>query len=134
MVDKTLPITGGCLCGAVRYQSTAPPQKTGYCHCRMCQRVTGAPVAVGVYFRCDTFQVVQGQPRYYRSSAIAERGFCENCGSRLIYRELDSDSISVEVGSLDRPEAAPPSYHIGIESQIPWFEIDDQLPRTRIDE
>ena len=127
-------ITGGCLCGAVRYESTKQPHKVGYCHCRMCQRASGAPVAVGVYFHGDTFRFVQGKPKYYRSSATVERGFCGKCGSRLIYRILGSDSISVEVGSLDHPGTTPPAYHIGIESQISWFEINDELPRTRIDE
>ena len=127
-------ITGGCLCGAVRYESTEQTQKVGYCHCRMCQRVSGAPVAVGVYFQRDTFRFVNGKPKYYQSSANVERGFCANCGSRLIYRILNSDSISVEVGSLDHPELTPPEYHIGIESQIPWFEIDDELPRTTSNE
>ncbi len=41
MSDKTTPITGGCMCGAVRYEATEPPQKVGYCHCRMCQKWTG---------------------------------------------------------------------------------------------
>ena len=127
-------IMGGCLCGAVRYESTNQPHKIGYCHCRMCQRASGAPVTVGVYFHVDTFRFVQGKPKYYQSSATVERGFCDKCGSRLIYRILGSDSISVEVGSLDHPAATPPGYHIGIESQISWFEIDDELPRTRIDE
>ena len=133
-MNDEVKITGGCLCGLVRYESTEQPHKIGYCHCRTCQRASGAPVAVGVYFHGDTFRFVQGKPKYYQSSAIVERGFCENCGSRLIYRILGSDSISVEVGSLDHPEIAPPAYHIGIESQIPWFEIDDDLPRKRIDE
>lgn len=132
MVDSE-NITGGCLCGAVRYESTEQPHKIGYCHCRMCQRASGAPVAVGVYFHLDTFRFVRGAPTYYQSSAVVERGFCENCGSRLVYRNLGSDSLSVEVGSLDRPEITPPTYHIGIESQIPWFHIDDDLPRARID-
>jgi len=134
VVSNDEKTTGGCLCGAVRYESTAQPHKVGYCHCRVCQRVSGAPVVVGVYFQQGTFRFVKGQPRYYQSSASVERGFCENCGSRLTYRIFGSGSISVEVGSLDHPELTPPEYHIGVESQIPWFEIDDELPRTHIDE
>lgn len=65
----------------------------------------------------------------HQSSDIAERGFCRNCGSRLVYRPLGSQTIALEVGSLDQPEDAPPTYHAGVESEIFWFIFDDQLPR-----
>jgi hypothetical protein len=127
-------LTGGCLCGAVCYEAAGPPDRVGYCHCRTCQKASGAPVAVGVFFRDEAFRFTRGRPRFYRSSEIAERGFCPDCGSRLVYRPLGSGWISVEVGSLDRPEAAPPTYHTGIESQVSWFTLDDGLPRKRTGE
>jgi len=126
-------ITGGCLCGAVRYEAGEPPYKVGYCHCRMCQKTSGAPVAVGVYFNEQAVQFTKGEPKYYRSSEVAERGFCEHCGSRLVYRPLGTKSVSIDVGSLDNPEVAPPQYHIWVESQITWFTLDDELPRRSSD-
>ena len=122
--------TGGCLCGSVRYESTQKPLKVGYCHCRMCQRVSGAPVSCGVYFQESTFRFIRGKPKYYQSSENVKRGFCENCGSRLTYQISGAQAISVEVGTLDKPELSPPEYHICIESQIPWFELEDGLPRS----
>ncbi len=126
--------TGGCLCGAVRYEVSEPPQKSGYCHCRMCQKANGAPCTIGVYFAKHAFRITSGRPTFYRSSDFAERGFCPNCGSRLIYRPLSTESIAVDVGSLDRPEDTPPTYHTGVESEISWFILDDQLPRKRTDD
>lgn len=136
MNKPELPMTGGCLCGAVRYESSQAALDANYCHCRMCQRVSGAPVTVGVFFPLNAFRFVAGEPRIYRSSANVERGFCSDCGSRLTFRRLDADTIVVvvEVGSLDRPQAVAPTRHIGIESQLPWFEISDALPRKRIDD
>ena len=72
----------------------------------MCQRSNGAPVVVGVPFDDAAFHITQGEPKYFASSDIAERGFCGDCGSRLIYRPTDGGAISVEIGSLDHPEAA----------------------------
>ncbi len=120
--------TGGCLCGAVRYVSDEPPQQVHYCHCRMCQRANGAPVVVGVPFNDAAFRFTHGEPKLFNSSDIAARGFCADCGSRLIYRSTGDGAVSVEIGSLDHPEHAPPIYHTGVESWVPWLAIDDDLP------
>ncbi len=125
--------TGGCLCGAVRYEADERPLRIGYCHCRMCQKASSAPCTVGVYFAKRTFRFTRGQPTFYKSSQIADRGFCADCGSRLVYRPSGSDSIAAEVGSLDRPEDALPSYHTGVESEIFWLSLGDALPRKRSD-
>jgi hypothetical protein len=134
MSDKNTPITGGCLCGAVRYESNEPPQRTSICHCRMCQKASGGPFVVGVYFRKAAFRFTYGQATFYRSSDIGERGFCATCGSRLIYRPFGGPLMAVGVGSLDHPEDVSPEYHTGVESQVPWLKMDDDLPRVRTDE
>jgi len=85
---KSALITGGCLCGDVRYEISKPPIDSGYCHCRMCQRFSGAPVIFGETFPIEAVQFTQGQPTYYKSSPIAERGFCKRCGSSLTYEPL----------------------------------------------
>lgn len=136
MSDK-VKITGGCLCGAVRYEVTQnPDDDTPYCHCRICQKALGGPFAYFVIFSGpnigDTFRFVRGEPKYYRSSEWAERGFCPECGTPLVMR--DSEGFGVMVGSLDRPEDFPPTVHVGIESQVPWLKIDDSLPRQRTEE
>lgn len=134
MSDKTIPITGGCLCGAVRYESTESPPNVGYCHCRMCQRSAGGLHIVWVFFPWSSFRFTQGEPTYYRSSDAAERGFCASCGSPLIMRD-QTDELCVHVGTLDHPEDWPPNYaHGGMESKVPWEVITDELPRYTTDE
>ena len=137
MAEIHLPITGGCLCGAVRYEvSQLPDDDVGYCHCRMCQKASGGLFSYSVIFDApnigETFKFIQGEPKYYRSSEWMERGFCPECGTPLVFR--DSGGFGVMIGSLDRPEDFPPTSHSGIESQVPWLKIDDGLPRWRTED
>ena len=134
MGDASDRITGGCLCGAVRYESDQPSRTGTYCHCRMCQKAYGNPFGTFVIFSREAFRVTRGEPKYFKSSKSAERGFCADCGSPLIMSVFASDSIAVMVGSLDHPRDAQPKKHMGIESQIPWLAIDDDLPRMTTDE
>ncbi len=143
-MDKSEPVTGGCLCGAIRYEITEPEIDAELCHCRMCQRFSGGPVLAWASFPKEALRFTQGEPKYYQSShgnpkyyessPIAERGFCPNCGSSLTYRGLVpqlSDWIFVCVGCFDNPETFAPTWHLGIENQMPWLDIHDDLPRVR---
>ena len=129
------PITGGCLCGAVRYEISALAIDVTYCHCRMCQRFTGGLIVAGAFFPREAVRFTQGDLKYYQSSAIAERGFCANCGSGMIYKPFVtvrfSDTFWVLLASLDNPENFVPTWHLGIESQMPWLNVHDDLPRVR---
>lgn len=60
-----LPVTGGCLCGAIRYQADAAPEWVAYCHCRMCQKALGSIFGVFAAFPLDAFRYTQGEPRYH---------------------------------------------------------------------
>ncbi len=141
---KKLLTTGRCLCGEVRFEISAPAISTNFCHCRMCQRFTGGQMVAVAHFPREAIKFTRGEPKYYRgdpkyykSSPIAERGFCGNCGAGLIYRGLTaqwSDSIVVHVSSLDNPEDFPPTWHLGVESQMPWADIYDNLPRVRCED
>ncbi len=134
MSEKTMPITGGCMCGAMRYESSDPPVDVYYCHCRMCQKARGGPFSINGEFHRDKFRFTRGQPKFYRSSAWLERGFCAECGTPLASRYFKNGTIFVSIGSLDHPEDAPPEMHWGIESQISWLTIDDGLPRMRTED
>jgi hypothetical protein len=70
------PVTGGCLCGAVRYESQEAPTEGYFCHCRTCQKHYGNLFGAVVRMRGSAFRFIKGQPKYYRSSDIARRGFC----------------------------------------------------------
>ena len=121
---------GGCLCGAVRYEVTADPSRVDYCHCRMCQRASGSVVTTWAEFNEREFVCTKGRIQYHQSSCYAERGFCAQCGSSLVARPLAGGKVEVMTGSFDDPEAFQPNgVHCGIESQMSWLKIDDELPR-----
>ena len=125
-----LPVDGGCLCGAVRYRVSAEPTDSAYCHCRMCQRRSGAPAVATVEVPVAGFAIVQGAPAAYRSSPAAHRVFCRDCGTELYFALLDDPpSLSLNLGTLDDPEATSPSKHIWTSSRLSWFDVDDGLPR-----
>ena len=98
-------ITGGCLCGAVRYRVAAFQEGATVCHCRTCQQSGGGPFMVFAPVAHADFAVTHGALTLYRSSDIAERGFCASCGSPLTYRGFASDHVSVAVGTPRRPRA-----------------------------
>ncbi|MFC3615557.1 GFA family protein [Lutimaribacter marinistellae] len=130
---KALVVTGGCLCGKIRYEIDMPAISSGYCHCRFCQRFTGSAMSVWTAFPSAGLHLVKGEPRFFASSPIAERGFCPDCGAALFYRLVRPQPAAYVVvfkGSLDAPEQNAPSAHSGVESRMPWLEILDDLPRT----
>jgi hypothetical protein len=130
-------VTGGCLCGAVRYEAEAFLQRAYYCHCRDCLKSTGQVVSTGVPVRTGSLRFTKGELKYYNSSEWGRRGFCADCGSRIVWRPRraeDDWQTNLEAGSLDNPEDVRPRMHIFADRQLPWFEIDDSLPRARADE
>ena len=141
MVEETTPLTGGCLCGEVRYEVSDPPNKGGLCHCRVCQKTTGS--AFEALFGCleTKFHYTKGEPKRYRSSSIMEKSFCHTCGNPLTDQYIVSaseffskDKVWVRIGTLDAPEAISITLHTGVESQMSWLHFDDGNPRTRCDE
>ena len=134
-IEPRVPVTGGCLCGEIRYESTAAPNLVGFCHCRMCQQANGNLFIVWADFSEETFRFTRGEPRYYRSSEVATRGFCEQCGSPISFQYDGSSGPAIMLGTLDHPEDWPPTWqHSGIESKVPWYRISDDLPQTTTEE
>ncbi|HAA29326.1 MAG TPA: GFA family protein [Cyanobacteria bacterium UBA8553] len=124
------PLTGGCLCGAVRYQTTATPIDAGYCHCRLCQKANGAPVVTWLTVPFEEFTFIKGNPTAYRSSPVGIRHFCQTCGTHLTFQKAQEPiTIDIIVCSMDDSEAIQPQYHVWTASQITWFEVADNLPR-----
>lgn len=135
MDDQAEMVTGDCLCGAVRYEAEVYLKKAYYCHCRMCQKSTGAPAEIAVFVKPGTLAFPKEEPTYYQSSPFGRRGFCRRCGSRLIWMSPDKPEwTNFSVGCLDHPEDVVPSEHNCVESQLPWYQLDDGLPRLRSDQ
>lgn len=120
--------SGGCQCGAIRYRFTAKPSGAHICHCRMCQKAFGAFYAPLVGGPRDSFEITRGTLGTFMSSDQAERGFCARCGTPLTFRYVDSDRISVSIGSIDNPEAFPPADQHGVESRLSWVNALGHLP------
>lgn len=123
-------LTGGCLCGALRYAFEGEPGAAGWCHCRMCQRSSGAPAQSYVQLPAAGFRYMAGEPAIYRSSHHGERRFCPVCGSQIEFRDArDADYVSLNSGTLDDPAVVPPDRHIWTASELPWFSDAPTLPR-----
>ncbi|RYD25882.1 MAG: GFA family protein [Verrucomicrobiaceae bacterium] len=124
-----LPITGGCICGAVRYESTAEPVLMLKCHCRDCQQITGGPYVPAVIFPHQAFRVTQGEIRKHATDSENGghnlRGFCPECGSRLTGADSPEHGvIGVVASSLDDPSIFQPRFEMYMEDAQPWDVMD----------
>ena len=130
-----MTIKGGCLCGDVRYESTAPPIVARICWCRLCQYLGAGSGTVNVCFRTETF-TVRGETNDYKSVAdsgnVVHRRFCPRCGTPLFSEaEARPHLIFVRAGSLDDPNIAEPAMTIWTASAPRWACIHADLPRVQ---
>lgn len=124
--------TGGCQCGAIRYEFYAPLENSHVCHCRMCQRATGGVFAALAGGSPDNFAWTRGTPAFFASSNLARRGFCERCGTPLSFQyDAAGSRIYTTIGSLDHPEQVELVKQFGIESRLPWVKFCDNVPGER---
>src|ERR671935_2953938 len=134
ITEDAAELTGGCQCGAVRYQLLTPPEHACICHCRMCQRTSGQPFMAFASVKRENLRWTRGSPATFVSSNIAERNFCSGCGTPLTYHRVASGSIAVTIGSLDTPEAVRPIEQFGAESALSWIDGLRALPAKRTDD
>lgn len=123
----TEKITGSCLCGACSYSSDAEPIDIRACHCKLCQKATGAPFYARVRVPLDQTQIT-GPVGWYNSSPELERGFCPQCGTSLFSKRASAGSIGLCMGSLDDPDRFQPSDHIWVSKKQAWLTLTDDLP------
>ena len=124
-----LPITGGCICGAVRYEISAEPLLMIKCHCRDCQRTTGGPYVPAVIFPFTAFRLTQGSIQHFATESDGGghnlRGFCGKCGSRLTGAEDSKRGIiGVVASSLDDPSIFVARAEIYVDDAQPWDLLD----------
>lgn len=123
-------LDGGCLCGAIRYRLDGEIEESAYCHCRTCQRQSGAPVVAWFAIAPGAFAYAKGKPKGFRASDRATREFCGDCGTYLLFREDDATaSLGINTTTLDDPAQVPPTFHIWHESHVAWFETADTFKR-----
>lgn len=126
-------VTGGCQCGRIRYAVELDGDDAYLCHCRMCQRATGGVAAALKQVPRDAVTWAR-EPDRYRSSPIARRGYCRDCGTPLTFEGDGSDGLDLTVGSFDDPSRLRPVSHCGIESRHEGWLDTSGLPGTRTDE
>ena len=129
-----LPITGGCVCGAVRYECAAAPLLMLKCHCRDCQQVSGGPYVPAVILPIRAFKITKGTLQHYGTPSMGGghnlRGFCAHCGSRLTGAENpEKGIIGVVASSLDDPSLFKPQMDIFISDAQAWDLMDPALPK-----
>ncbi|MBA2936271.1 GFA family protein [Sphingomonas sp. CGMCC 1.13654] len=124
-----MALTGGCACGATRYRIDGPAYDTGWCHCRLCQKSSGAPAMAFTTCALKDFVIEQGPVAIVRLVDYGERGFCPRCGTSLtIHVNYQKEEIDVACASLDDPGAVTPEFHIFIDQKIEWVKLADGLP------
>ena len=124
------PLTGSCLCGAVRFTVSAPLGELRACHCTHCQKTSGAAGSVNAVVPSSAFRITHGTPKRYDARADSgrtlHRHFCGECGSPIYSQRATEhkDLVVVRAGLLDSKEGLRIGAHIWTRSAAPWAHID----------
>jgi hypothetical protein len=136
--SREQPLQGGCLCGAVRFEITAPFLSAGYCHCTHCQRRTGTGSSANGRVPQEGFRLLQGQEQLhaFKPPTGVPKLFCVTCGSALFSGEpLSDEQVAVRLGALDRNPGIRPQFRQFVDSAAPWEPLPqdglERYPRSR---
>jgi hypothetical protein len=122
-----LPLTGGCLCGGVRYEIAEPLVSASYCHCTRCQRRTGTAASAQGRIVPGSLRILQGEElvREWKPEDGFGKCFCTVCGGALWSRTPQGEIGSVRLGTFDSDPGIRPSYRIFTAYAVPWEPIPD---------
>jgi hypothetical protein len=125
-----LPLTGGCPCGAIRYEISTYPLLLYTCHCTDCQRHSGSAFALNMRVPTEAFRIVHGEPKAWRhqsaSGAEVAAWFCGDCGGRIHGdRSSRPESVNVRAGNLDDTTWLVPAAHIFVRSAQSWLTLPE---------
>ncbi len=124
--------TGGCMCGAVRYEAVGEPFSVIHCHCHSCRKHNGGPVVTLAGFKSEQVTFRGDERKIYESSPGVGRAFCGKCGTPLTW-EGDGGELGpifeIHISTFDNPDDLVPTAHAFDPERIPWFDISDSLPR-----
>ena len=125
-----MTLKGHCLCGAVTWSAEGPVDWSAYCHCADCRRNCAAPVTAYFGVPRSGFRWTGTVPAVFASSPGVRRHFCATCGTPMAYdAEADRANIHLYAATLDDPRDFTPQFHVQTAEALPWFRIDDDLPR-----
>ena len=127
-------ISGGCLCGSVRFELTEPPKEAGYCHCTRCQRRTGNASSAQARIDGRSFRLLAGEETvkaWRHPEGGFEKLFCSECGAQLFSRNPDDPTqMSIRMSAFDGDPGVRPSWHAFVANAASWEPIpDDGLER-----
>ena len=128
-----MAISGGCQCGAIRYELSGPPDRVSICHCRDCQMSAGAPMVAWAVMPAGNLKITQGTPATINSSGYTFRRFCSQCGTGLFYvnETFLPGLVDVQSVTLDDPSAFPPGTQVQTAEQHGWAAHIHTLPAFR---
>lgn len=119
---------GGCLCGHVRFRVTgAPSEPVGNCHCRLCQKASGAAFITWAIFPMARVTWTTAAPTWHSATDFSARGFCNRCGSPLTIHDFLYKTYDLPVALFDEPDAFRPQDEIWLESRRAWVALDPAL-------
>jgi hypothetical protein len=125
-------LSGGCMCGAVRYETSGESFGVAHCHCESCRKHNGGPVVTLAGYKADNVVFSGSDRKIYESSPGVGRAFCGNCGTPLTW-EGDGGELGkileIHISTFDDPELLVPTSHAFYPERISWFDIADDLPR-----
>lgn len=124
-----VPITGSCLCGAVRYEVNGPLSHVVACHCTMCRKQSGHHYATANAWH-DHFSLTEERGlKWYRSSETSRRGFCADCGSVLFFETEGEGRVAIAAGTIDGPTGLHIAAHIFADDKGDYYDIGDDAPK-----
>lgn len=132
MAKATDSLTGGCMCGAVRYETTGKPFVVLHCHCNSCRKHNGGPIVTLAGFKTEQVKFSGDNRKLYASSPDVNRAFCGECGTPLTWEGDDDDLgpiVEFHISTFDHPDVLKPTMHVFYPERISWFDVADNLPR-----
>lgn len=129
MNEETRAVTGGRYCGKVRYTARRVTAEVTECHCSQCRKQAGHRYASVGETAGDGEIDGADDITWFRSSPVAERGFCATCGSTLFWRSLNDDEIAILAASIDDATSLRVTSHIFVDTKGDYYNIDDGLPQ-----
>ncbi len=122
--------TGGCHCGAIRYEAEGAPIVHALCHCSDCRRSAGAPMVGWTMYPIAAVKLTKGTPKVRNSSEHGRRHFCPDCGTGLFYynEQMLPGIVDVQSATADDPAAIPAQAHIQVAERIGWMASAHELP------